>query len=40
MVASHDLPLLRSIGITRWLLMDGTLRDTTAQEVADAVAKR
>ncbi|MFH8617488.1 ABC-F family ATP-binding cassette domain-containing protein [Streptomyces sp. NPDC017979] len=39
-VASHDLPFLRSIGITRWLLMDGTLRDTTAQQVADAVTTR
>ncbi|MEU9607307.1 ATP-binding cassette domain-containing protein [Streptomyces sp. NPDC048057] len=39
-VASHDLPFLRSIGITRWLLMDQSLCDTTAQEVADAVMKR
>ncbi|MEU5978280.1 ATP-binding cassette domain-containing protein [Streptomyces sp. NPDC047315] len=39
-VASHDLPFLRSIGITRWLLMDGPLRDTTAEEVADAVMER
>ncbi|MFJ8826779.1 ABC-F family ATP-binding cassette domain-containing protein [Streptomyces sp. NPDC102467] len=29
-VASHDLPFLASIGVTRWLLLDGTLRDTTA----------
>ncbi|MEH0548295.1 ABC-F family ATP-binding cassette domain-containing protein [Streptomyces sp. B21-105] len=35
-VAGHDLPFLESIGITRWLLMDGTLRETTAEEVADA----
>ncbi|AVV45749.1 ABC-F family ATP-binding cassette domain-containing protein [Streptomyces sp. ID05-04B] len=34
-VAGHDLPFLESIGITRWLLMDGTLRETTAEEVAD-----
>jgi ATPase subunit of ABC transporter with duplicated ATPase domains len=26
-VASHDLPFLRSIGITRWLELDGTLRE-------------
>ncbi|MDX3579978.1 ABC-F family ATP-binding cassette domain-containing protein [Streptomyces sp. FL07-04A] len=34
-VAGHDLPFLESIGITRWLLMDGTLRETTAEETAD-----
>ncbi|MER6561087.1 ABC-F family ATP-binding cassette domain-containing protein [Streptomyces sp. NPDC001027] len=34
-VAGHDLPFLESIGITRWLLMDGTLRETTPEEVAD-----
>ncbi|MFF4895035.1 ABC-F family ATP-binding cassette domain-containing protein [Streptomyces sp. NPDC001068] len=34
-VASHDLPFLESIGITRWLLMaDGELTGTTPQEVA------
>ncbi|MEU2623678.1 ABC-F family ATP-binding cassette domain-containing protein [Streptomyces sp. NPDC007157] len=34
-VASHDLPFLESIGITRWLLMaDGELTDTTPEEVA------
>lgn len=32
-VASHDVPFLESLGITRWLLLDGELRDTTAQEV-------
>lgn len=33
-VASHDLPFLESIGITRWLLMeDGELRATTPEEV-------
>lgn len=32
-VASHDVPFLESIGITRWLLLDGGLRDTTAEEV-------
>ncbi|MDQ0584603.1 ABC-F family ATP-binding cassette domain-containing protein [Streptomyces rishiriensis] len=34
-VASHDLPFLESIGITRWLLLDGRLRETTAEELAD-----
>ncbi|WP_156722097.1 ABC-F family ATP-binding cassette domain-containing protein [Streptomyces apocyni] len=37
-VASHDLPFLESIGITRWLLLDGELRDTTAEEVRTAMA--
>lgn len=32
-VASHDMPFLESIGVTRWLLLDGELRDTTAEEV-------
>ncbi|MFI1395570.1 ABC-F family ATP-binding cassette domain-containing protein [Streptomyces sp. NPDC020681] len=32
-VASHDVPFLESIGITRWLLLDGELRDITADEV-------
>ncbi|OKJ04419.1 ABC transporter [Streptomyces sp. CB01249] len=32
-VASHDVPFLESLGITRWLLLDGELRDTTAEEV-------
>ncbi|GGW78826.1 ABC transporter [Streptomyces lucensis JCM 4490] len=33
-VASHDLPFLRSAGITRWLLLeDGELRETSAEEV-------
>jgi ATPase subunit of ABC transporter with duplicated ATPase domains len=32
-VASHDVPFLRSIGITRWLRMDrqGRASDDTAQ---------
>ncbi|MBT2392392.1 ABC-F family ATP-binding cassette domain-containing protein [Streptomyces sp. ISL-1] len=34
-VASHDVPFLESIGITRWLLLDGELRDITADEVRD-----
>ncbi|MFE4958642.1 ABC-F family ATP-binding cassette domain-containing protein [Streptomyces sp. NPDC056653] len=32
-VASHDMPFLESLGITRWLLLDGELRDTTAEVV-------
>lgn len=32
-VASHDVPFLESLGITRWLLLHGELRDTTAEEV-------
>ncbi|MFG2292613.1 ABC-F family ATP-binding cassette domain-containing protein [Streptomyces sp. NPDC048603] len=32
-VASHDVPFLESIGITRWLLLDGGLRPTTAEDV-------
>ncbi|MFF9315730.1 ABC-F family ATP-binding cassette domain-containing protein [Streptomyces sp. NPDC014748] len=35
-VAGHDLPFLRSIGITRWFLVeDGELRETTWEAVAD-----
>jgi hypothetical protein len=34
-IASHDLPFLESVGITRWLLLDGgELRETSAEEVA------
>ncbi|GLF98405.1 ABC-F family ATP-binding cassette domain-containing protein [Streptomyces yaizuensis] len=32
-VASHDVPFLESIGITRWLLLDGTLHATGPEEV-------
>ncbi|MFF9867219.1 ABC-F family ATP-binding cassette domain-containing protein [Streptomyces sp. NPDC013953] len=32
-VASHDVAFLESIGITRWLLLDGELHPTTAEEV-------
>ncbi|MDW8806384.1 ABC-F family ATP-binding cassette domain-containing protein [Streptomyces scabiei] len=36
-VASHDLPFLQSIGITRWLLLEGgELRATTPEEVEAA----
>ncbi|MFF9775768.1 ABC-F family ATP-binding cassette domain-containing protein [Streptomyces sp. NPDC013978] len=39
-VASHDLPFLESIGITRWLLMEeGELRATTPEEIAAAEAR-
>ncbi|MFR0355993.1 ABC-F family ATP-binding cassette domain-containing protein [Streptomyces sediminimaris] len=31
-VASHDLPFLESLGITRWLLLDGELRETAPRE--------
>lgn len=34
-VASHDLPFLESIGITRWLLLEeGELKETTPEAVA------
>jgi ATPase subunit of ABC transporter with duplicated ATPase domains len=35
LIASHDLPFLESAGVTRWLLMAGELRETTAEEVRD-----
>ncbi|MEE1746230.1 MULTISPECIES: ABC-F family ATP-binding cassette domain-containing protein [unclassified Streptomyces] len=38
LIASHDLPFLESIGITRWLLVAEELRETTAQEVAGLFA--
>nr|WSW62825.1 ATP-binding cassette domain-containing protein [Streptomyces sp. NBC_00998] len=39
LVASHDVPFLESIGITRWLLLDGDgeMRATTAEEVREAL---
>ncbi|MEU6665122.1 ATP-binding cassette domain-containing protein [Streptomyces sp. NPDC046727] len=37
-VASHDLPFLQSIGITRWLLMEGgELTETTPEALGDPV---
>ena len=36
-VASHDLPFLESIGVTRWLLLDGELRTITPEEVEHLV---
>lgn len=36
LVASHDLPFLESIGITRWLLMEeGELKEITPEDVGD-----
>ncbi|MFE0645431.1 ABC-F family ATP-binding cassette domain-containing protein, partial [Streptomyces sp. NPDC058877] len=32
-VASHDVAFLESLGMTRWLLLDGELRPTTPEEV-------
>ena len=37
-VASHDLPFLESIGITRWLLLDGELREVTPEDWSSRVA--
>ncbi|QEV49677.1 ABC transporter ATP-binding protein [Streptomyces vinaceus] len=37
LVASHDVPFLESLGITRWLLLDGELKPTTAEEVREAL---
>ncbi|MDK9495122.1 ABC-F family ATP-binding cassette domain-containing protein [Streptomyces katrae] len=40
LVASHDVPFLESIGITRWLLLDGgALRPTSAEEVRGAAGQ-
>ena len=36
-VASHDVPFLESLGITRWLLLDGELRPTTAEAVREGL---
>jgi ATPase subunit of ABC transporter with duplicated ATPase domains len=38
-VASHDVPFLESLGITRWLLLDGALRPTTAEAVRDGLLR-
>ncbi|WDM13372.1 ABC-F family ATP-binding cassette domain-containing protein [Streptomyces lavenduligriseus] len=38
LVAAHDLPFLESIGITRWLLMEGgELRETTPEALGEPV---
>ncbi|MFF6773198.1 ABC-F family ATP-binding cassette domain-containing protein [Streptomyces sp. NPDC012637] len=34
-VVSHDVPFLESLGITRWLRLDGELRPTTAEAVRE-----
>ncbi|MFI1828790.1 ABC-F family ATP-binding cassette domain-containing protein [Streptomyces sp. NPDC020412] len=34
-VASHDVAFLESIGVTRWLLLDGELRDVSAEDVRE-----
>lgn len=34
-VASHDVPFLESIGVTRWLLLDNGLHDITVEEVRE-----
>ncbi|MFG2902151.1 ABC-F family ATP-binding cassette domain-containing protein [Streptomyces zaomyceticus] len=39
-VASHDVTFLESLGITRWLLLDGELRPTTAEEVRGTAPSR
>ncbi|EPH40547.1 putative ATP-binding cassette sub-family F member 1 [Streptomyces aurantiacus JA 4570] len=31
-VASHDLPFLESIGITRWLVLDGALKEVSGPD--------
>ncbi|MFD3662142.1 ABC-F family ATP-binding cassette domain-containing protein [Streptomyces sp. NPDC058659] len=38
-VASHDVTFLESLGITRWLLLDGELRPTTAEEVRGVTSR-
>ncbi|MFD7445172.1 ABC-F family ATP-binding cassette domain-containing protein [Streptomyces sp. NPDC059909] len=38
-VASHDVRFLESLGITRWLLLDGELRPTSADEVREALTE-
>ncbi len=34
-IASHDLPFLESLGITRWIRLDDELRETDAEEVRE-----
>ncbi|MEU5097450.1 ABC-F family ATP-binding cassette domain-containing protein [Streptomyces sp. NPDC020996] len=36
-VASHDLPFLESIGVTRWLLLDGELRETGPEQLGQTL---
>ncbi|WP_184574444.1 ABC-F family ATP-binding cassette domain-containing protein [Streptomyces zagrosensis] len=35
LIASHDLPFLESIGITRWVFVGQTLQETTAEDVRE-----
>ncbi|MFJ3766598.1 ABC-F family ATP-binding cassette domain-containing protein [Streptomyces sp. NPDC090082] len=39
-VASHDVAFLESLGISRWLVLDGELRETTAEEVGGTAPSR
>lgn len=40
LVASHDVPFLESIGITRWLALDGgALRPASAEEVRESLGQ-
>ncbi|MEO3974652.1 ABC-F family ATP-binding cassette domain-containing protein [Streptomyces sp. CAU 1734] len=39
-VAGHDVPFLESIGVTRWLLLDGGLHDITAEDVREGRLRR
>jgi ATPase subunit of ABC transporter with duplicated ATPase domains len=39
-IASHDLPFLESVGITRWLLMTEELQETTAEEIQEVLEAR
>jgi ATPase subunit of ABC transporter with duplicated ATPase domains len=34
-IASHDLPFLESVGITRWLLLTEEIQETTAEEIRE-----
>ncbi|MGP3637017.1 ABC-F family ATP-binding cassette domain-containing protein [Streptomyces sp. 24-1644] len=38
LIASHDLPFLDSVGITRWLLLGKELRESTGDEVRELLA--
>ncbi|MEU5164209.1 ATP-binding cassette domain-containing protein [Streptomyces sp. NPDC020875] len=38
-VASHDVPFLESIGVTRWLLLDGGLYETDAESVREGALR-
>lgn len=35
LIASHDLPVLTSVGITRWPLLEEEPQEPTAEEVRD-----